>query len=137
MFDFMRIVVLFVFFFKQKTAYEMRISDWSSDVCSSDLIEPLDHGLHVPVGDFVPVEIMVMRHHNGHSKTSEGAPLLRPAAIAMRRSLAAVLHPVRDPRTRYSEKQLHCPVAATQGGDRKRTRLNSRHSCASRMLSSD
>src|SRR3546814_4654234 len=27
----------FVFFFKQKTAYEMRISDWSSDVCSSDL----------------------------------------------------------------------------------------------------
>src|SRR3546814_7965027 len=27
----------YVFFFKQKTAYEMRISDWSSDVCSSDL----------------------------------------------------------------------------------------------------
>src|SRR3546814_5615861 len=27
------------FFFKQKTAYEMRISDWSSDVCSSDLAE--------------------------------------------------------------------------------------------------
>src|SRR3546814_696885 len=34
------LAVLFVFFFKQKTAYEMRISDWSSDVCSSDL-EPL------------------------------------------------------------------------------------------------
>src|SRR3546814_1594850 len=29
----------FFFFFKQKTAYEMRISDWSSDVCSSDLLE--------------------------------------------------------------------------------------------------
>src|SRR3546814_1675356 len=28
---------LFLFFFKQKTAYEVRISDWSSDVCSSDL----------------------------------------------------------------------------------------------------
>src|SRR3546814_5480378 len=28
-----------IFFFKQKTAYEMRISDWSSDVCSSDLHE--------------------------------------------------------------------------------------------------
>src|SRR3546814_5135585 len=27
-----------LFFFKQKTAYEMRISDWSSDVCSSDLV---------------------------------------------------------------------------------------------------
>src|SRR3546814_14536554 len=37
---------VFVFFFKQKTAYEMRISDWSSDVCSSDLREALDsHGL--------------------------------------------------------------------------------------------
>src|SRR3546814_14314147 len=31
---------MFIFFFKQKTAYEMRISDWSSDVCSSDL----EHG---------------------------------------------------------------------------------------------
>src|SRR3546814_8949667 len=30
---------VFIFFFKQKTAYEMRISDWSSDVCSSDLEE--------------------------------------------------------------------------------------------------
>src|SRR3546814_3586313 len=31
------IVYIVFFFFKQKTAYEMRISDWSSDVCSSDL----------------------------------------------------------------------------------------------------
>src|SRR3546814_1190172 len=30
-------VIVCFFFFKQKTAYEMRISDWSSDVCSSDL----------------------------------------------------------------------------------------------------
>src|SRR3546814_8797244 len=30
---------IFLFCFKQKTAYEMRISDWSSDVCSSDLLE--------------------------------------------------------------------------------------------------
>src|SRR3546814_11155324 len=30
---------MFFFFFKQKTAYEMRISDWSSDVCSSDLAQ--------------------------------------------------------------------------------------------------
>src|SRR3546814_8518047 len=35
----------FVFFFKQKTAYEMRISDWSSDVCSSDL-RMLDANYH-------------------------------------------------------------------------------------------
>src|SRR3546814_10182563 len=33
----------FVFFFKQKTAYEMRISDWSSDVCSSDLVRKITH----------------------------------------------------------------------------------------------
>src|SRR3546814_8171293 len=31
------LIVMICFFFKQKTAYEMRISDWSSDVCSSDL----------------------------------------------------------------------------------------------------
>src|SRR3546814_8820845 len=45
---------MFFFFFKQKTAYEMRISDWSSDVCSSDLPDHrhpgrLDSGHH-PVG---------------------------------------------------------------------------------------
>src|SRR3546814_1904757 len=32
-------LLFFFFFFKQKTAYEVRISDWSSDVCSSDLVE--------------------------------------------------------------------------------------------------
>src|SRR3546814_10401276 len=43
-FCFLHILILFivcffvVFFFKQKTAYELRISDWSSDVCSSDLL---------------------------------------------------------------------------------------------------
>src|SRR3546814_7767272 len=35
-----------VLFFKQKTAYEMRISDWSSDVCSSDLYAVLHAQLH-------------------------------------------------------------------------------------------
>src|SRR3546814_9221904 len=39
-----------VFFFKQKTAYEMRISDWSSDVCSSDLRTTLELGLWVDPG---------------------------------------------------------------------------------------
>src|SRR3546814_6318591 len=36
------------FFFKQKTAYEMRISDWSSDVCSSDLLDKVINGYHIP-----------------------------------------------------------------------------------------
>src|SRR3546814_3489036 len=33
------IYIFIIFFFKQKTAYDMRISDWSSDVCSSDLVD--------------------------------------------------------------------------------------------------
>src|SRR3546814_1699458 len=37
------IYYLFFFFFKQKTAYELRISDWSSDVCSSDLEKHLQN----------------------------------------------------------------------------------------------
>src|SRR3546814_3984572 len=41
----MFVVGSFFFFFKQKTAYEMRISDWSSDVCSSDLYYGLSPGL--------------------------------------------------------------------------------------------
>src|SRR3546814_2878217 len=47
---------VFFFFFKQKTAYEMRISDWSSDVCSSDLPRsrrwPLDRAGNIghPIG---------------------------------------------------------------------------------------
>src|SRR3546814_3445784 len=40
-------ILLVFFFFKQKTAYEMRISDWSSDVCSSDLT------LSLMVSDFL------------------------------------------------------------------------------------
>src|SRR3546814_16585473 len=47
-----------VFFFKQKTAYEMRISDWSSDVCSSDLfgadVLAVADGTIVAVRDDVP-----------------------------------------------------------------------------------
>src|SRR3546814_8784061 len=35
--------IMYIFFFKQKTAYEMRISDWSSDVCSSDLVAHQAH----------------------------------------------------------------------------------------------
>src|SRR3546814_5037611 len=38
------LMFVFIFFFKQKTAYEMRISDWSSDVCSSDLVYPNGSG---------------------------------------------------------------------------------------------
>src|SRR3546814_7208080 len=51
-------MIYFFFFFKQKTAYEMRISDWSSDVCSSDLkTDDLDFGtlLSGPAGGSVTI----------------------------------------------------------------------------------
>src|SRR3546814_12046283 len=47
-------VTIYFFFFKQKTAYEMRISDWSSDVCSSDLLDRLREGILLARPD--PVE---------------------------------------------------------------------------------
>src|SRR3546814_1108228 len=43
------------FFFKQKTAYEMRISDWSSDVCSSDLSFPWD--VHISAIENAPAAV--------------------------------------------------------------------------------
>src|SRR3546814_2082181 len=42
---FQLLMSIIFFFFKQKTAYEMRISDWSSDVCSSDLLTGEDPAL--------------------------------------------------------------------------------------------
>src|SRR3546814_3869032 len=49
-----------VFFFKQKTAYEMRISDWSSDVCSSDLFETFElYAAAVRVAVAVPAHTVV------------------------------------------------------------------------------
>src|SRR3546814_6376305 len=50
----------FLFFFKQKTAYEMRISDWSSDVCSSDLFDQRGaraEGPFAPGGDDLDVRL--------------------------------------------------------------------------------
>src|SRR3546814_2915813 len=50
------------FFFKQKTAYEMRISDWSSDVCSSDLGTPSEtlpkRVAFGPFGKYAPSPVM-------------------------------------------------------------------------------
>src|SRR3546814_19248554 len=54
-------VHVFVFFFKQKTAYEMRISDWSSDVCSSDLMLALGVEATVIEGGNVVAEALAVR----------------------------------------------------------------------------
>src|SRR3546814_2460140 len=45
------IFIYLFFFFKQKTAYEMRISDWSSDVCSSDLEFNLSYASMLPASN--------------------------------------------------------------------------------------
>src|SRR3546814_4292552 len=79
-----------VFFFKQKTAYEMRISDWSSDVCSSDLkdawafMDALDKNIAVythsgskpckqaAAGEYV---IGISFDYRGAKSKSAGAPM--------------------------------------------------------------
>src|SRR3546814_4525572 len=70
------VLVLFFFFFKQKTAYEMRISDWSSDVCSSDLIavDVIEHGMQDAEIDPAAVILEIVDHchqavqHRGRSE---------------------------------------------------------------------
>src|SRR3546814_3200547 len=60
---------MFVFFFKQKTAYEMRISDWSSDVCSSDLLRVVQHVHEVGRADQLLLAIVEPQQglHPGHA----------------------------------------------------------------------
>src|SRR3546814_9218527 len=94
-----------VFFFKQKTAYEMRISDWSSDVCSSDLqIGGLSRAIGFQQGclDFAVGPATVQRLN------PDSAPLghRAPATVT-----------------------LEHPRASRRGQpiDRKSTRLNSSH----------
>src|SRR3546814_6048972 len=88
----MLFIVSFFFFFKQKTAYEMRISDWSSDVCSSDLNQKFGHP-----------ERLIAKHRDG-----ELAPLdegfgeqtveLLPGAHRLSRDRIAVIAVVLDDR---------------------------------------
>src|SRR3546814_14566470 len=71
------------FFFKQKTAYEMRISDWSSDVCSSDLFAAqiaLGHHLLRPVDQRQQKQPVVARFGGQRAD--------RPAQVARRRAFA-------------------------------------------------
>src|SRR3546814_2034297 len=70
------------FFFKQKTAYEMRISDWSSDVCSSDLLF-LAHQQIVEPRARKPAEDIHPRVQRRIARVVE--PRHRPVAIEARR----------------------------------------------------
>src|SRR3546814_4132014 len=71
----------FFFCFKQKTAYEMRISDWSSDVCSSDLAGGAERAGGGGNTDPGVVHRPLRRRAGG---AAAGQPRLRPAARADR-----------------------------------------------------
>src|SRR3546814_4477725 len=75
-------MLLVFFFFKQKTAYEMRISDWSSDVCSSDLDQPSLPRRGTLVGLI--------------GSAFYGGNLLRPPRAILERADEAALHHVGD-----------------------------------------
>src|SRR3546814_6626746 len=100
-----------IFFFKQKTAYELRISDWSSDVCSSDLIGLL-RSAHAAAG-----RIAALRHEAGDDAVEDHAVV---KAVA-----GKLLDPL-DMAGRQIGAQSDNDIAAVQR-DRKSTRLNSSH----------
>src|SRR3546814_3606345 len=69
-----------VFFFKQKTAYEMRISDWSSDVCSSDLECPTMQLANIELGK-LSVSKANMRYGSKAPDVSDILPSIRARGV--------------------------------------------------------
>src|SRR3546814_5951425 len=70
------------FFFKQKTAYEMRISDWSSDVCSSDL--SLLSLIRIPSSPQYPYNTFVRDKTTAHTAlVPEGASQDHPPSVSV------------------------------------------------------
>src|SRR3546814_12690172 len=74
------VVVLYFFFFKQKTAYEMRISDWSSDVCSSDLSDIAA----VEFDDRIVAHDVHVDRDNGREDIGFGETQVRPPGLHAR-----------------------------------------------------
>src|SRR3546814_4134645 len=81
------IVVVCFFFFKQKTAYEMRISDWSSDVCSSDL-RPEAPGRRGAAPHAAPAPLAAGRRRHD-PEAHEAPPFARRGGGTLRRPAAA------------------------------------------------
>src|SRR3546814_8551409 len=91
--------VAWFFFFKQKTAYEMRISDWSSDVCSSDLRRDHPRDIGQPRGGRAARLSVV----GGASRGAEAA--LAAAEADARGAAARHADPARDLRRRHLSGQ--------------------------------
>src|SRR3546814_9559429 len=130
------ISLLFVFFFKQKTAYEMRISDWSSDVCSSDLQGvPMENLLNLAGKNaFVTGASSGLGAHFAKILARAGANVV--IAARRRESLDAVAADIAAAVGACRAIALDISSAdsiAAAASDWKSTRLNSSHSCATRM----
>src|SRR3546814_7604986 len=147
-------MVLF-FFFNQKTAYEMRISDWSSDVCSSDL-ETFADNLQKEIEADTGIRFGIVEQHQfaaipiqkddgtltmlGFEESTSIFDFLK--AEQMIDARGKVQDKLRQALkegtlTLPPEYAAHLPqVKEVLQMDRKSTRLNSSHSCASRMPSS-
>src|SRR3546814_4476691 len=114
------------FFFKQKTAYDMRISDWSSDVCSSDLV---DLALERPVeADAGMPQLGKLRGDGaGDDRAAEQLLAARDRQALRQQLRARRLAPLTDlgPFLHFSSLQKR--PARKGGPDRKSTRLNSSH----------
>src|SRR3546814_7952306 len=108
------------FFFKQKTSYEMRISDWSSDVCSSDL--------------YLKRCALASNIFRPPSRPSHVAP--RSAASQQKQCNKCRAQGRRVMKQLRRKQWIGVLAFLVEGTDRKSTRLNSSHSCASRMPSS-
>src|SRR3546814_2401436 len=75
------------FFFKQKTAYEMRISDWSSDVCSSD---PAAKDAHAAFLQHLALDGLLKRFARLDEAGQGGVAVRRPAGVPAEQQAAAV-----------------------------------------------
>src|SRR3546814_9091767 len=119
--------MLFCFFFKQKTAYEMRISDWSSDVCSSDL--RVDAGAYATWPNGPNMELgMAIKNVPGPYRIS--AYRARGWTVATNKSPIGPYRGVARPGACFCIERTIDEIARAVGRepqDRKSTRLNSSH----------
>src|SRR3546814_6199256 len=108
------------FFFKQKTAYEMRISDWSSDVCSSDLDEGRVKSIdRIDQAALLAHLLEQARRHAAAEQRREG----REDVVVIVEVADAI---EAEQQMDLLEVALLAAIAAPVGrGERKRTRLNS------------
>src|SRR3546814_18782769 len=92
------------FFFKQKTAYEMRISDWSSDVCSSDLVEERIYRCPTPGGAVSDVPQYICGD-DVYCINGDCEPIVREASTELKDALVA-LHAIDQAGKEFDEDDL-------------------------------